>query len=168
LQWAEIDHRVKAVVAVAPFAELSTEAMYLYHKLNLHFSQGELVYLVDAAQHLAHFRVLDVSPLRSVGKMDTPVYIVHGQKDPLIPPSESERLFEAARGPVVIERVPNGGHRSIVVRAGPGLLKRAYEWVDAFVPNDPGPQIAPAWASTFDHRNLQIEKAEVEVDRNER
>lgn len=160
LQWAGIDARVKAVVAVAPFADLESEAMYLYRKSHFKFSTGQIAYLKRAAQHVGHFLMKDVSPLLAVRSIDTPIYLVHGQRDALIPPSDSDRLFHAARGPVVVEWVPDAGHRSVVTHAGAGMLERAFQWIDAFVPADSGPPIAPAWAAEYDHRNMQIAKAE--------
>jgi len=161
LQWAGIDRRVKAVVAVAPFADLETEAMYLYHKSHLKFSTRQIAVLKNAAQKVAHFRIKDVSPLLAVESMDTPIYLVHGQSDTLIPPAASDQLFHAARGPVVVEWVPNAGHRSVVAHAGPAMLERAYQWINAYVPAEAGPPVAPAWAAHYDHRNLPTEKAVV-------
>ncbi|MCB0346374.1 MAG: alpha/beta hydrolase, partial [Bdellovibrionales bacterium] len=39
-----------------------------------------------------------------------PLLIIHGQNDPMIPPSEAERLFHSARGPAAYWRLPDSGH----------------------------------------------------------
>jgi len=41
--------------------------------------------LESAAQDAAHFRIPDVSPLKSIGQIETPVYLAHGYNDRIVP-----------------------------------------------------------------------------------
>src|SRR5439155_353288 len=117
-----------------PFAELRSEIEFQMKQRHMALTTFERNFIQYACQKEGEFKLNDVVPLRDVAAMDTPIYLLRGNQDKIIPPAESDRLFEAARGPVVIERIADAGHLNILRRAGDGFMKRAVEWVDAFVP----------------------------------
>lgn len=151
IQWAAIDPRVKSVVAVAPFAELRTELDYLYRRHDIGEWKAEL--LEAAAQQQGHFRVEDVSPLRAMRSLQTPVYLAHGYQDKLIPVTESERLYAAARGPCVFQKTISG-HLDIRKALGRDFMDRAVEWMDLYVANESRPVALPSWTDSYASRNL--------------
>ena len=153
IQWAAIDPRVKSIIAVAPFAELRSELTHAYAKFNI----GSLIAAVieDAAQKEGRFKIGDVSPLQSLAAMDTPLYLAHGFKDTLIPDSESRRLFEAARGPVVYQRAI-AGHIDIRDALGKPFMKRSIEWMNAYVPADTAAHKYPMWVTHYGSRNFPM------------
>ena len=150
IQWAGIDPRVKAVVAVAPFAELRSELNHLYSKFNIDGFKQRI--LESAAQDAARFRIPDVSPLKSIAQLRIPVYIAHGYKDDIIPASESRRLFHAAKGPVVLETVESN-HIKIRETLGHKFMKRSVQWMDTYLAarNDD----TPRWVARYANRNFQ-------------
>lgn len=151
LQWAGIDPRVKAVVAVAPFAELSSELQFFYR---VHHVSPLQAFLVEAAaQREGRFRIDDVSPLAAIQNMDTPVLLAHGRQDDIVPVSESRRLFYAARGPVAIQEV-NGKHMDIREKLGRPFLNKAIDWMDLYVAQEHAKQTLPAWVARLPNRNL--------------
>jgi dipeptidyl aminopeptidase/acylaminoacyl peptidase len=48
----------------------------------------------DAAQRA---KLMEISPLTSVAKLDIPLFVVTGGNDPRVPPSEAEQMLTAAR-----------------------------------------------------------------------
>jgi dipeptidyl aminopeptidase/acylaminoacyl peptidase len=153
LQWAGIDPRVKAVVAVAPFAELSSEMKFFYKVHNVSMLQAFLI--EAAAQREGRFDIADVSPLNAVEHIDTPILLAHGRQDDIIPVTESRRLFRAARGPVALEEV-DGKHMNIREVLGRPFLNRAIEWMDTYVSTEAHPQSPPAWVAELPNRHLPM------------
>jgi dipeptidyl aminopeptidase/acylaminoacyl peptidase len=153
LQWAGIDPRVKAVVAVAPFAELSSEMKFFYKVHNVSMLQAFLI--EAAAQREGRFDIADVSPLNAVEHIDTPILLAHGRQDDIIPVTESRRLFRAARGPVALEEV-DGKHMNIREVLGRPFLNRAIEWMDTYVSTEAHPQSPPAWVAQLPNRHLPM------------
>jgi dipeptidyl aminopeptidase/acylaminoacyl peptidase len=153
LQWAGIDPRVKAVVAVAPFAELSSEMKYFYKVHNVSMLQAFLI--EAAAQREGRFDISDVSPLNAVEHIDTPILLAHGRQDDIVPVTESRRLFRAARGPVALEEV-DGKHMNIREVLGRPFLNRAIEWMDTYVSTQSHPQSPPAWVAELPNRHLPV------------
>lgn len=152
IQWAGIDPRVKAVVAVASFAELRSELEFF---CSTHDISPIKAFLVEiAAQIEGHFSINDVSPLATVRNMETPLLLAHGRQDDIVPVSESRRLFEAARGPVALEEV-DGKHMNIREALGKKFLRRAIDWVDTYVSADGHPQSPSAWIGQLPNRNFR-------------
>ncbi len=156
LQWAGIDPRVKAVVAVAPFAELSSELQFFYRVHSVSSWQSFLV--ESAAQREGRFKINDVSPLAAVQSMDTPILLAHGRQDDIVPVSESRRLFHAARGPVALQEV-DAKHMDIREALGRRFLNRAVDWMNTYVSPEGNPQSPPAWASRLPNRHLPVTEA---------
>ena len=151
IQWAGIDPRVKAVVAVAPFAELRSEMEFFYRAHDVSPLKAFLIEI--AAQHEGRFSINDVSPIAVVRSIDTPILLAHGRQDDIVPVNESRRLFQAARGPVALEEV-DGKHMNIREALGRKFLRRAVDWVDTYVPAEAHPQAPSAWVGRLPNRNL--------------
>jgi dipeptidyl aminopeptidase/acylaminoacyl peptidase len=153
LQWAGIDSRVKAVVAVAPFAELSSELKFFYKKHKVSALQA---FVVEAsAQREGRFKIDDVSPLAAVENMDTPVLLAHGRQDDMVPVGESRRLFRAARGPVALQEV-DAKHMDIREKLGVPFLNKAIDWMNMYVPAGAQRKVPPAWVARLPNRHLPI------------
>jgi alpha-beta hydrolase superfamily lysophospholipase len=153
LQWAGIDPRVKAVVAVAPFADLRGEMEFMYRTHGVNRIKAAL--LEAAAQEAGRFRIDDVSPIQAVRAMDTPILLAHGTKDDIVPSSESRRLFAAARGPVVLQEV-EAKHMDIREALGEKFLERAVEWMDVYVTGAGSNRRStpPTWVTELPSRHL--------------
>jgi dipeptidyl aminopeptidase/acylaminoacyl peptidase len=155
LQWAGIDPRVKAVVAVAPFAELRTEMQFFY---KAHGISAWKAFLIEtAAQAEGRFSIGNVSPLAAVKSIDTPILLAHGQQDTIVPVTESRRLFAAARGPVALQEV-KANHMDIKEALGQPFMKRAVDWMDNYVAAG-GPRgtcAPPQWVVELPSRNMPL------------
>jgi uncharacterized protein len=151
IQWAAIDPRIKAVVAVAPFAELRT-AMQFFYKEH-HVTPLQAFLLEASAQREGRFKINDVSPLAAIAKMNKPVLLAHGVNDDIVPVSESRRLFAAARGPVALQEV-NGKHMDIKEVLGKAFMNRSIEWMDTYVSPTASVRCAPDWVAELPNRNM--------------
>jgi uncharacterized protein len=63
----------------------------------------------------------DFAPVDDVQRLKTPILIVDGSADRIVPPDQSDALFESAPGPKQRILVPNGSHT-------PGLGSEEGEW----------------------------------------
>jgi dipeptidyl aminopeptidase/acylaminoacyl peptidase len=153
LQWAGIDSRVKAVVAVASFAELNSELQFFY---KVHGVTPLQQFLVEAsAQREGRFKIDDVSPLAAVKKIDTPILFAHGRQDDIVPVDESRRLFHAARGPVALQEV-NARHMNIREKLGRPFLDKAIDWMNTYASSEAHPQSPPPWVARLPSRHLPV------------
>ena len=100
IEWAARDPRVRAAVALAPFASLR-EVVPLYTPRMLpvvgwlipHFVQMRCV---DAAGRLGGFDPDEASPRAAAHATKTPILILHGSDDTAVPPAESARIADGA------------------------------------------------------------------------
>ncbi len=154
IQWAGSDSRVAALVVVAPFAEMRTEVDYMYSRQAEPPSSLKIRYLESAVQWEGGFKISEVSPLASLGRTAVPMFLMHGQEDQVIPAGESERIFNAARGPVVILRLPSAGHFDVADAAGDEFLRWSQQWIATFASRNAHPDRLPDWAWKLPHRNF--------------
>lgn len=89
-------HAFRAVVLEAPFTSAVDVAAKAYPFL--------------PARWLMHDRFLSIE---HIGAVTSPVLIVHGEQDNLIPVSFGQRLFEAANEPKALMVVPDAGHNDL-------------------------------------------------------
>lgn len=78
------------------------------------------------------------SPRRAIaGISPTPLLIIHGEHDPVVPAHHAERLYAAAGAPKVLWRIPESGHIQALTR--PEQRRRLAEYLDRiFGACDPG------------------------------
>jgi uncharacterized protein len=109
---------VHAIVAVAPFADLSS---VMAHQADRRHAQlRKLLPLVqwDIALR-ARFDPTLVRPIDAVRRSHQPLFLQHGQNDTVIPPEHSRRLLAAA-GPsrATLRLVPAATHHDVLWRSG--------------------------------------------------
>ena len=81
----------------------------------------------DAEQF--HLEVEELSPLRHVAWVaPTPLLIVHGELDDLVPLHAARQLFEAAEEPKELRILPGAGHK---LRLAPEAVAGALDWLQA-------------------------------------
>jgi dipeptidyl aminopeptidase/acylaminoacyl peptidase len=125
LQWAGRDPRVRAAVAVSPFATFrSVVAGYLPWALSPAFAGR----VVDAAGVLAGFDPDAASPVDGVARTPAAVLLVHGRDDARIPLAHSERIAAAAAGPVELVPVDGANHDAVAGAPQTRLAERAASW----------------------------------------
>ncbi|OFW59325.1 MAG: hypothetical protein A2W01_00825 [Candidatus Solincola sediminis] len=71
--------------------------------------------------------MLDCRPLDYIEKVSpTPLLIIHGDQDEVVPAEEAGRLYEAARDPKELFTVAGGGHR---LRFDESAMQKALSWI---------------------------------------
>lgn len=160
LQWAGVDPRIHAVVAVAPFAELRSELDHLYRAHKVDWFKA--IVLEASAQHEAQFQIKDVAPIESIQNISTPILLAHGVNDDIVPVTESRRLFQAARGPVAYHETV-AKHTDIRSALGDDFLIRCVDWMNAYIPDDAA-RLPPQWVTSLPSRNLPEAPQRVVVD----
>jgi pimeloyl-ACP methyl ester carboxylesterase len=123
IEWAGSDPRIKAVVAVAPFASLRTVAPgYTLIPLPEGFLNGA----IDLAGQEGGFDPDQASPVVAIARTRAHVLLIHGENDNRIPAWHSRLIFAAGRDHAELVLVPSAGHRSI--GGDPIVLDRAPAW----------------------------------------
>jgi len=119
LQSAGYDSRIEAVVAEASFANLQ-EAAYDYAGLREFPWLGKTLMapgawlLVYRGEKAAGFPAAEVSPERAVAERAFPVFLICDQHDHALPCRHSEMIYDAARGPKELWRVPGAIHTGAI------------------------------------------------------
>jgi fermentation-respiration switch protein FrsA (DUF1100 family) len=86
---------------------------------------------------VSHYRVLprflvpDAYPnQRRIARLRSPLLLLHGEADDVVPVSHARALFEAAPEPKRLEIVPSVGHHDLVSRASTAYLDAIASWVE--------------------------------------
>ncbi|BAU48779.1 alpha/beta hydrolase [Sulfurifustis variabilis] len=73
------------------------------------------------------------SPVRSIAQVSPiPLLIIHGERDPIVPPGHARRLYEAADSPKALWLVPEAGH--IQTFGSLGQRRRFVAFLEAILP----------------------------------
>jgi pimeloyl-ACP methyl ester carboxylesterase len=156
IEWASVEPRVAAVVAVAPFASLR-QVIPGYVR---HFSPvvGGLVpgFLIDRAVaragRTAGFDPDAASPLSAISRTRARVLLIHGGADDRISPRQSEAIHEQAPDHSEVLILPGETHATITDDRSGVLWMRAQAWLDEGLrsplpggssPSGPSPARAP-------------------------
>ncbi|MCA1055643.1 alpha/beta hydrolase [Rossellomorea aquimaris] len=108
----ELPHEVKGIIADSGYTSVKEElAHQLKHLYNLpSFPLIDITSLVTEKR--AGFSFEEASALNQVKKKDhdLPLFIIHGDKDELVPPEMAQRLYENASGMKELWIIPDVGH----------------------------------------------------------
>ena len=125
IEWAGIDSRVAAVVAIAPFASLRAVAPgYVPVQLPSSFVNGA----VDLAGAAGGFDPDEASPVAAVTRTRAQVLLIHGDDDARIPYWHSALIAGAGRGHTELVRVMGAGHNAMVSDPDGTVARRTPAW----------------------------------------
>ena len=123
--WAGIEPRVRAVVAVSPFASLRAVVPgYLPVSLPPDFARR----IVETAGRLARFDPDAASPLDAAARTSAALLVVHGKKDARIPFAQAQQIVAAAKGPAEAVLVDGAHHDNVAGATATRLAERAAAW----------------------------------------
>ena len=122
IEWAGMDSRIAAVVAVAPFASLRAVAPGYAPLFPASFVESA----IDVAGYEGGFDPDEASPDRAIRRTSAPVLVIHGEDDGSIPPWHSKQICAAGGDHAELLLVPGEGHRSITDAAV--VRGRSAEW----------------------------------------
>jgi uncharacterized protein len=110
----EASHKVKFFVADSAYSSLEELlTQQIDASLNLHnplLINILLKYSSIVAYLKSGFFYSDVSPVRSVANVTTPILYLHGEADPLVPVAMCRQLYAATRGYRQMDTFPKVGH----------------------------------------------------------
>jgi pimeloyl-ACP methyl ester carboxylesterase len=134
LLFAAAEPRVKAVVAVAPFASMRDEVpSYLRTALPGvgHLMSDETVQeIVDEAGRQANFNPDDSDVAAAMPYVCAKVLLIHGESDLVIPKSQSEKIHSAAPEKSELAILPRLGHVLIFADPFGEVEERMLDWFD--------------------------------------
>lgn len=139
--FAAREPRVKAVVAVAPFASLRDEAP-LYLKTILpgigHLTpRSRIDRLVDDAARMAGFHPDDADASQAIHSVAASVLLIHGENDLLVPKGQSEKIHQAAPEKSELVIVPGLGHLLVFFDPTGEVEQRTRNWFDEHLTTPP-------------------------------
>lgn len=112
LQAAAVEPRVRAVVAGAAFADLTT--VVNEHSPAILGSRNK-AQAIATAEKAAGFRVGDISPERAALHITVPTLLLHGSEDVYIPLRHTLRIYENLAGPKELVRLEGVTHIGILL-----------------------------------------------------
>ncbi|MBI2512548.1 MAG: alpha/beta fold hydrolase [Opitutae bacterium] len=120
LQWAAVDSRVAAVVALAPFSDARRAIREFTRaaapELLRYLSDADFHAAEERAAHLAGFDWSAVDVLAATRRLHVPVLFFHGGRDTMIVPEHSEALFRVAPAGSRREVLADDNHFTIGLR----------------------------------------------------
>lgn len=139
--FAGADPRVTAVVAIAPFDTLRSEAPYFgKHVLpvpGLFMSPKDFTEVVNLMGRIADFDPDAVSPLKAIQSTHAHVRLFHGDLDMIIPAESSKRLAAAAPDRTELTILPVQGHLDLTFDPLGELHEGTREWFDRYLSVNP-------------------------------
>ena len=124
LQTAAVEPRVRAVVAGASFADLTT--VVDDHAPAILGKAGKAK-AIEVAEREAHFHIADISPERAALHITVPTLLLHGSEDTYLPLRHSLRIYENLAGPKELVRLEGVDHIGVL------LSDQAWTQIDRFV-----------------------------------
>ena len=130
LQHAAVDDRVAGVVALAPFADFRGAINSFRQRLVPWVKEDWLMVGFDFASGEVGFSIDEASAVEAFKRIDVPVLLVEGGRDPFLPgadhvhrlaESRARREGDAGDGGVTLVRIAGANHKSLVHRHWPKL-----------------------------------------------
>lgn len=113
---SEIDPRVSFYIADCPFSDLTK---LLRYRLKADYKLPAFP-ILNAASLFTKLRtsmkLSDISPIRRIAGVETPVFFVHGQEDDYIPPQMSVDMYNIKKGKKKLYLAPNARHAQSVAK----------------------------------------------------
>jgi pimeloyl-ACP methyl ester carboxylesterase len=131
------DPRVRAVVAVAPYASMQEEVFDYIRSYRLVpawlISDATIRRAVERAGELGRFEPQAASPLTAMSRTQARVLLIHGAADRKIPARHSQSLHAVAPGQSELLLMRRKGHVLIFQDYSGEVTARALEWFDRWM-----------------------------------
>jgi pimeloyl-ACP methyl ester carboxylesterase len=137
IQWAAIDPRVKAIIALEPFCTLRDAAHdaapFVLGNKRWMFSDKDLMNAVDEGARMAGFDPDDANPLRAITQTKVPVLLIHSRNDELIPYTHSQRLHDAAPDHSKLILLSGQSHFDMWLKSFELIQEVTLKWFDKYL-----------------------------------
>ncbi len=137
IQFAGIDKRVGAVVAVAPFASFREEVPHFARTMmplpGAFLSKADFAWILARAGVIAGFDPPAADTTAAMHATQVPILLLHGDKDAIIPFANSVKLHEAGADHSELVTLHGEGHVAACFDWSGEVTKRAVPWFDRYL-----------------------------------
>lgn len=120
----------KSVTALAEMKPKGLKAIIIDGAFSSYQSMAKIV----AGELGAELISDELSPKDSISKItDTPLLVVHGQKDQVVPFAQGKQLFDLANEPKTLFDVKDGTHGDALSRDAGAYRKKMLAWLDSVI-----------------------------------
>ncbi len=130
IQYADIDPRVKGVMAMAAPKDLASVGRGFINSISPFMSDEDFEKVLVRAGQIGKFDPAEASALDAIARLSCPVLLVHGKLDGIVPYANSEALKQAARGPVELETLSLLGHIGMLFGREANIVENLERLVD--------------------------------------
>jgi len=134
---AAIDERIVAVAAVAPFSDIRVVIPRFLRTITplpgLLITNDDYQLAIDLAGETAGFDPHDARTIDAIQQTTTPILLMHGGLDMLVPNSHSKRLHAAAPDHSQYVEIFGAGHLSIMCDLTGQVTRNAGRWFDDYL-----------------------------------
>jgi pimeloyl-ACP methyl ester carboxylesterase len=134
IQWAAIDPRVRAIVAIEPYSSFRQVAYdgasFVLGPSRLIFSDDDIRECENDAGLFGNFNPDDVDVVRSIQKTSAPVLLIHSKSDEFIPWEHSQRLHDAAKDHSKLILVDGNSHFDIWLKSFDLINRESLGWFE--------------------------------------
>ena len=110
IQYAAVDPRCKAIMAVAPYTDMRSAARRFVPFMNARKFEEVVV----RAGQLAEFDPGDASAIVAAGQLTAPLLVIHGRIDAIVPHSHGSAVYQAANVKKKLVTYPLLAHVSLM------------------------------------------------------
>lgn len=127
-----IDKRVKCAISDCGYSDLK---LLLCHQMKEFYHLPKCFIPVEScmAYLRAGFRFKDVSPIKIVSQIDTPILFIHGKCDNLVPPSMSKQMYAAKKTNKAIYLVAKAKHAQSYWKNGEEYERRVEKFLNTYL-----------------------------------
>ena len=149
IEWAAIDPRIRAIVALEPFATLEDASVdaapFVLGKLRWLYSDNVLRAALKQSGKLASFDPAAASPLAAIAQLRIPILLIHSKADELIPFKHTQRLHDANPDFTRIIPVENQSHFWMWWQSRDMIDSATGRWLDRYIAHqNPPPATNPS------------------------
>lgn len=127
-----IDNRVRCAIADCAYSDL---ILLIRHQLKeyYHLPCFVIPYVSCMTYLRAGFWYKEVSPVKTICEVDTPVLFIHGKRDNLVPADMSRQMYECKRKNKAIYLVAKARHAESFCRDKTGYERRVRKFLDLYM-----------------------------------
>jgi len=137
MRLAEIDKRVRAMVLVSTFTSMRDVVPDFGRAIGFTFFSDEKYQgIIDAAGKHGGFDPDQATVIDRITRIDTPILLIHGEDDNLIPIQHAVRVYQAAdRDTVELVRVAHANHTSLGDQIVEPIRQPMLDWFERYLPD---------------------------------
>ncbi|MCY6369986.1 alpha/beta hydrolase [Clostridium ganghwense] len=111
LENVAIDPRIKFCIADCAYSDMN---VLMKHQLKLKYKLEKIPLLLNLVSFIikirAGWRFTEVSPIKALENVETPILFIHGENDDFVPTSMSKEMYSVKKGIKDIYIAPNAAH----------------------------------------------------------